>query len=106
MANRIENLGDYNQMRMDLQLFGGDLDALYNCVGEIFVEKAKPKHFLMGAVLGIAGIKLLETGKKYLIERRKLLRKEPEIKKAFTEVVVPVVVENEENANSGELKES
>lgn len=33
MSNRIENLGDYNKVRIDLQNAGGDLDILYGKIG-------------------------------------------------------------------------
>lgn len=105
MASRIENLGDYNRVRMDLQLFGGDREALYNCVGDIAVEKAFPKHLLMGAIIGIAGMKLFEVGVNYWIERKRLLKREPEIKSAFVETISPTEEEKENELTEVELRE-
>ena len=43
MRNQIENLGDYNRLKIDLQEKDGDLDALYKEVGDTAVAKAAPR---------------------------------------------------------------
>lgn len=53
MRNPIENLGDYNRARIDLQAKNGDLDALYKDVGDTAVAKATPGLILLGATVGI-----------------------------------------------------
>lgn len=53
MRNPIENLGDYNRMRIDLQEKDGDLDALYKDVGDTAVAKAAPGLIILGATIGI-----------------------------------------------------
>lgn len=53
MSSRIENLGGYNKVRIDLQNVGGDLDILYRKIGATAVAKA--------------ALPLLVTGQEYFI---------------------------------------
>lgn len=59
MGNPIENLGDYNRMRIDLQAKDGNLDALYEEVGNTAVDKATPGLMFKGGVIGSAVTVLL-----------------------------------------------
>jgi len=52
MEDRINNLGDYNRMREDLQLAGGSIKKLYEQIGETAVAKASPKIFNKGVFAG------------------------------------------------------
>ena len=49
MSSRIENLGDYNKVRIDLQNAGGNLDILYGKIGATAVAKAAPALLVAGA---------------------------------------------------------
>ena len=40
MSNQIQNLGDYNKVRIDLQKAGGSREKLYQSIGKAEVEKA------------------------------------------------------------------
>lgn len=53
MRNPIENLGDYNKARIDLQAKNGNLDALYKDVGDTAVAKAAPRLILLSAATAI-----------------------------------------------------
>ena len=48
-SSRIENLGDYNKVRIDLQNAGGNLDILYGKIGATAVAKAAPALLAAGA---------------------------------------------------------
>ena len=50
--SRIENLGDYNEVRIDLKNFGGNKEALYNSIGKKAVVKAAPKFLALGGLVG------------------------------------------------------
>ena len=90
MSNPIENLGDYNKVRVDLQKFGGDRDALYKSIGETEVAKAAPTIFLAGCafVLLVEGcVKLGKKGYMFLKERRQLVKEEANLKKQYMEML-------------------
>lgn len=55
MSSRIENLGDYNKVRIDLQNAGGDLNVLYGKIGATAVAKAAPVLLFAGAGILWAG---------------------------------------------------
>lgn len=94
MGNPIENLGDYNRARIDLQAKNGDLDALYKDVGDTAVAKAAPGLILKGSIIGsavtilVGGIAFLGyKGIHFIRDRKQKLRNEPALKKKFVETM-------------------
>ncbi|MDO5602855.1 MAG: hypothetical protein Q4G07_08805 [Oscillospiraceae bacterium] len=83
MSNRIENLGDYNKARIDLQEAGGSLSRLYDKIGTTAVMKAAPVLMLAGAGMLYIGQKCVRFFKK----RKEMIKDEPELKKQFAEAV-------------------
>ncbi len=77
MSNRIENLGDYNKVRIALQEAGGSRDKLYDKIGTTAVMKAAPVLMLAGAGILYAGQKCFHFFKK----RKEMIKGEPELKK-------------------------
>lgn len=87
MGNPIENLGDYNRVRIDLQAKNGDLDALYKDVGDTAVAKVAPGLILLGAAAGIGLWNLGKKGIQFMRDRKQKLKKEPALKKKFVETM-------------------
>lgn len=60
MSNQIQNLGDYNKVRIGLQKAGGSREKLYQSIGKAEVEKAisvwKEKTLLVAALGGVIGM--------------------------------------------------
>lgn len=83
MSSRIENLGDYNKVRIDLQNAGGDLNVLYGKIGATAVAKAAPALMFAGAGILWAG----QKGVQLLRKRKELIKHEPELKEQFKEAV-------------------
>lgn len=83
MGNPIENLGDYNRARIDLQAKNGDLDALYKDVGDTAVAKAAPGLILFGVTVGIGLWNLGKKGIRFMRDRKQKLRNESALKKEF-----------------------
>ena len=83
MSSRIENLGDYNKVRIDLQNTGGDLNVLYGKIGATAVAKAAPALMFAGAGILWAG----QKGVQLLRKRKELIKHEPELKEQFKEAV-------------------
>ncbi|WP_411338054.1 hypothetical protein [Enterocloster lavalensis] len=85
MSNRnpIENLGDYNKVREDLQAVGGNLAALYKSIGDTAVFKAAPKLLLGGIAIGAVGVISFNKCVDFVKTRRHKIEKEPELKKEF-----------------------
>ena len=83
MSNRIENLGDYNKVRIDLQKAGGDLNVLYGKIGATAVAKVAPALLIAGAGILWAG----QKGVQFLKKRKELIEHEPELKEQFKEAV-------------------
>ena len=81
MGYPLDNLGDYNRARIDLQAKNGDLDALYKDVGDTAVAKAIPGLILLGATVGIVLWNLVKKGIHFMIDRKQKLRNEPALKK-------------------------
>ena len=50
--SRINNLGDYNKVRIALQAANGCKDTLYKKIGDTAVSKAAPKLLLKGGLIG------------------------------------------------------
>lgn len=68
--SRIENLRDYNDVRIMLQKFGGDKEKLIKYIGDIAVAKESPKLLKKGGIIG-GGIVLAIGGT--IWERKVLL---------------------------------
>lgn len=93
MSSCIENLGDYNKVRIDLQNAGGNLDILYGKIGATAVAKATPVLLLAGAGIFYASQKGVQLFKK----RKEMIKNEQELKKQFEEAMQTEMV-NEENS--------
>ena len=91
MSSRIENLGDYNKVRIDLQNAGGDLNVLYGKIGATAVAKAAPALMFAGAGIPWAG----QKGVQLLRKRKELIKHEPELKEQFKEAVQSEAVDEE-----------
>lgn len=108
MGNPIENLGDYNRAREDLQAVGGSLERLYKKVGDTAVSKATPKLLLKGGVMGVGGVGLVSTmlfigykGVQFMKERKQKIENEPTLKKEFIETleIATVNMDSEEHSD-------
>ena len=91
MSSRIENLGDYNKVRIDLQNAGGDLNVLYGKIGATAVAKAAPALMFARAGILWAG----QKGVQLLRKRKELIKHEPELKEQFKEAVQSEAVDEE-----------
>ena len=91
MSSRIENLGDYNKVRIDLQNAGGDLNVLYGKIGATAVAKVAPVLLFAGAGILWAG----QKGVQLLRKRKELIKHEPELKEQFKEAVQSEAVDEE-----------
>ena len=95
MAWPLDNLGDYNDVRIDLQKFNGCKDALYKAIGDNAVNQAAPgllvKGGLGGAVIMASLGVVAYFGNKLYKNRKKAINEEPEIKAAFDEMVESAV---------------
>lgn len=91
MSSCIENLGDYNKVRIDLQNAGGDLNVLYGKIGATAVAKAAPALMFAGAGILWAG----QKGVQLLRKRKELIKHEPELKEQFKEAVQSEAVDEE-----------
>lgn len=90
MRNPIENLGDYNEVREDLQAAGGCKETLYNSIGETAVSKATPKLLLVGGLIATGLISIVHFGNKgikFIKERKRKIENEPALKKEFFETI-------------------
>lgn len=87
MGYPLDNFGDYNRARIDLQAKNGDLDALYKDVGDTAVAKAAPGLILLGAAVGIGLWNLGKKGIHFIRDRKQKLRNEPALKKKFVETM-------------------
>ena len=88
---RIENLGDYNTVRIALQNAGGNMDVLYEQIGEVAIAKATPKLVGQGAAAGLlVGAGLMFIGQKgytFLKDRKKKIQREKELRNQFSEQI-------------------
>lgn len=55
MANRIDNLGDYNIVREDLKSHNGDVDSLYKSIGDAAIAEVRDSIWKDGAKTGFFG---------------------------------------------------
>lgn len=103
MGSRIENLGDYNKMRLDLQAMGGNLADLYKEVGDTAVAKAAPKLMLEGGAIAVGGLTLLSglaiagyKGICFMKDRKLKIKNEPILKEKFAETIIKNNNENDD----------
>ena len=99
----LDNLGDYNDVRMDLQAFNGCKDALYKAIGDNAIAKAAPSLLVKGGLVGgavVAGLSLTAyVANKLYKNKKKAIQEEPTLKAAFEEMVDDAVdCEAERNA--------
>lgn len=84
MSGRIENLGDYNTVRLMLQKKDGDLSALVKDIKNIGAREALPKQLrtglFIGAVVGASGTFAVQKISEHIKTRRQLRDKELEEK--------------------------
>lgn len=101
--SRIENLGDYNDLRIMLQKFEGDKEKLFKSIGDAAVAKESPKLLTKGGIIGggivlaIGGI--ICVGKKgltYLKDRKAKSENEPTLKEEFDKMIDDVLEEETE----------
>ncbi len=104
MGRRIENLGDYNKVRIDLQAANGSINTLYSNIGKIAVAKAAPRLLLIGGAITMG---LFYAGKKAvtsLKKRKQLLEAEPQSKIEFEQALSSDIEESlEEVPENGEV---
>lgn len=91
MKNRIENFGDYNKVREDLQAVGGNAETLYKSIGDTAVSKATPKLLVTGGVIGasLVGIVVYAgyKGSCFMKDRKQKIENEPGLKKEFVNTI-------------------
>lgn len=84
MSGRIENLGDYNTVRLMLQQRSGDLSALVKDIKNIGAHEALPKQLsvglLIGTVVGAGGTFAVQKISSHIKTRRQLRDRELEEK--------------------------
>lgn len=108
MSYPLDNLGDYNVARMDLENFGGKLADLYDHVGKTAVEKERPYIMMHGGliVLGIIGAaKLCKHAYDSYQKRRTLIKNESALKKEFVHKMQIISDDISEEADSKIAKE-
>ena len=107
MAWPLDNLGDYNDVRIDLQRFNGCKDALYKAIGDNAVNQATPGLLIKGGLGGaavMAGLGFVAyIGNKLYKNRKNAINEEPIIKTAFDEMVEATV--SSESKELTEVKE-
>lgn len=84
MSGRIENLGDYNTVRLMLQQRSGDLSALVKDIKNVGAHEALPKQLgvglLIGTVVGAGGTFAVQKISSHIKTRRQLRDRELEEK--------------------------
>lgn len=84
MSGKIENLGDYNTVRLMLQKRGGNLSALVKDIKDIGAREALPKQLrtglFIGTVVGAGGTFAVWKISEHIETRRRLRDKELEEK--------------------------
>lgn len=102
MNNPLDNLGDYNKVRIDLQKAGGNMDKLYKEVGDTAVAKAAPTLLLAGAGLALGIVYLGKKGIGFIKDRRSKIKNEASLKETFYQEVEAIADESTEKTNSSE----
>lgn len=107
MRNPIENLGDYNKVREELQAVGGSLETLYKRIGDTAVSKAAPKLLLKGGVIGAGLVSVAYAGYRSICSikvRKQKIQNEPLLKKEFVETIeAEVSKSNNEELNGDDV---
>lgn len=107
MSRRIENLGDYNKVRIDLQAANGSISTLYSRIEKTAVVKAAPKLLLIGGAITMG---LYYAGKKtvtLLKKRKQLIETEPRLKIEFEQALSSDMKESlDEVPENGEMNEA
>ena len=92
--SRIENLGDYNDLRILLQKFEGDKEKLFKYIGDTAVAKESPKLMIKGGFIGgaivLVGGGIIWVGKKgynYLKDRRTKIENEPLLREELDKMI-------------------
>lgn len=87
--SRIENLGDYNDVRIALQNADGSKKKLYKMIGDVAVAKAAPKYMAIGSavVAVVGGVWAGKKGIDFLKDRKKKIENEPMLKEEFNEML-------------------
>lgn len=108
MGNRIENLGDYNRVRLDLQAKGGDLNALYDEIRRTAVAEATPKLIFKGCAIAsfICGtVFFIPKAIRFIKERNEKINNEPVLKKQFVEMLqTDYTIQDNEKCLDDEVK--
>ncbi len=94
MGNLIDNLGDYNKVRIDLQNAGGSMEKLYKNIGDTAVAEATPGLLLAGGAIVATVIGIVKLGKKgimFMKDRKEKIKNEPALKKEFVKAVENVI---------------
>ena len=87
MRNPIENLGDYNKVRIALQNAGGDLDVLYKQIGDAAVAKKAPGLLAVGSIVGAGLAWLCYQGHSILKRRKDAVTNEPMLKEQLNTII-------------------
>lgn len=105
MSYPLDNLGDYNKVRIDLQNANGNRELLYKQIGDIAVAKESPYIFAYGAIAGVVLAGACWVGKKglnFLRNRREKIASEAEVKEKFIQETR--AVQSEEKPDNGDLE--
>lgn len=112
MRNPIDNLGDYNKVRIALQAAGGNKEILYKQIGDTAIAKVAPKLLAKGGAMG-AGAVLVAFGTAYggnklyrfIKDRKEKIENEPTLKKEFFDSIEAesVIINLEVPINSDEI---
>lgn len=104
--SRIDNLGDYNEVRKDLQKYNGNKKKLYDDIGKIAVakektkiEKERDKEWVMGIAIVLFVYEGIKKGFNKYKERKtekKLLEREQCTKQRFEQLCDDALKETEE----------
>ena len=100
MANRLDNLGDYNIVRDDLYAHDGNAESLYKDIGDTAVAEARPEimkdGITIGFIIGFAiplAVGVVRKGIAYFNQRKKdkkLIDSKEELKQRYDQVVIDV----------------
>ena len=90
--SRLDNLGDYNIVRNDLQKFGGDAAKLYKNIADTAVAEKTPALLIKGGLIGGGiilaadlSIRAVVKAVKYMKNRKKLLKEKPNLEQQLAE---------------------
>ena len=102
MGNPLKNLGDYDEVRRDLQEAGGSKDALYQAIKDAGSAEAAPGQIALGAAItaGIIaiGVGVYKVVDGFMKKRKQAIANEPALKKEFADTLETKLLEE----NNGE----